>query len=608
MREKQAHAPRFLDDDPRDPAAIARRIALFDQRLRRRSLLGGTFGLAGLMASGGRDLRFGSVATAAPRSQDVALPDDAAPPEQQVYVVPNRPNLDKTPDFYESVYERLSDGAPDLFSEPLVRFSRDFEIIPAGALEWSGNEEGTVWTFKLDPELMWSDGTPVTANDRVTTFRYGADPAHAWDFTWYFQGVLKGWDEAIAGEIPLEELGVRQGADEYELIIETQAPAPYLPAMLLYSSTLSAAALAEHGPLYNSRPETSVTSGPMRLAEWLVDQRVVYEKNPDYTGKLAVPVNKVVIKLADVGTWFIMYQNDEIDFMQDPAPADLMVAQTEFPDQVYSSVGDFRTFYLFFDVTQPPFDSLEVRQAFSHAVDRDAIKQQILGPAGVPAYSWLAPGFPAANGEALSDIQNFDPAKGKELLAAAGFADPASFPKQVLQVRSPNPLTGAVSQAVAGMLRSNLGIEVEVQDVDQDSFMDALTAKPTEVLFGWVDYGMDFLDPFNMLSVWLSGGRHSWANPEFDQLVKDAASFTGDPAERTTMFRDAERILVEDVPGVFIFHGTPVQFVKPWVKGAALEPDANGITSIHWPGYSAGSTVPAELYIGSDAPVGRGDS
>jgi ABC-type transport system substrate-binding protein len=604
VSEKQVTRPLFPVDDTGDTSAIARRIALFDQRLRRRSLLGGTLGFAGLMALGGRDLRPGPAGVAA---QDAALPDDAAPADQQVYVVPNSPQLDKTPDFYESVYERLSEGSSDIFSDPLVRLSRDFEIIPAAALEWSGNEDGTVWTFSLDPALMWSDGNPVTANDWVATFRYGADPAHAWDFTWYFQGVMKGWDEAIAGEIPLEELGVRQGANEHELIVETQVPAPYLPAMLLYSCPLSAAALEEHGPLYNSNPETSVTSGPMRLAEWLVDQRVVYEKNPDYKGSLVVPVNRVVIKLADHDTWFIMYQNNEIDFMQDPAPADLLVAQSEFPEQIYSSVGDFRTYYIFFDVTKAPFDSLEVRQAFSHAIDRDAIKQQILGPAGVPAYSWLAPGFPAANGEELSGIQNFDPAMAKELLASAGFADASSFPEQVLQVRNPNPLTGAVSQAVAGMLRENLGIAVEVQDVDSDTFMDALTAKPTEVLFGWVDYGMDFLDPYNMLSVWLSGGRHSWVNEEFDQLVRDAASFTGDPAERTKMFQDAERILVEDVPAVFVFHGTPVQFVKPWVKGAALEPDANGITSIHWPGYTAMSTVPAELYIGADAPPGRGD-
>ncbi|MDF3016855.1 MAG: putative oligopeptide transporter substrate binding protein, partial [Thermomicrobiales bacterium] len=556
VSKKQVTRPLVPHDDPRDSSVIVRRMALFDQRLRRRSLLGSSLGFAGLMALGGRDLRFGPDFVAA--AQDATLPDDAAPPEQQVYVLPDRPNLDKTPDFYESVYERTSDSSSDIFSEPLIRLNRNFEIVPAGALEWSSNEEGTVWTFKLDPVLMWNDGNSLTAADWIATFRYGADPAHAWDFTWYFQGVMKGWDEAIAGEIPLEELGVRQGADEHELIIETQIPAPYLPAMLIFSCPLSAAALEEHGPLYNSRPETSVSSGPMRLVEWLVDQRVVFEKNPDYTGKMVVPVNRVVIKFADAATWFVMYQNNEIDFMRYPAPADLLIAQAEFPEQIYSSVGDFRTFYLFFDVSKPPFDQIEVRQAFSHAIDRDAIEQQILGPAGTPAYSWLAPGFPAANGEALSGIQNFDPARAKELFSAAGFADPSTFPAQVLQVRDPKPIESQVAQAVAAMLRENLGIAVEVQDVDQDSFMDALTAKPTELPFGFVSYGMDFVDPYNMLSVWLSGGRHSWVNEEFDQLVKDAAAFIGDPAERTRMFQDAERILVEDVPAVFLYHDTPV--------------------------------------------------
>jgi peptide/nickel transport system substrate-binding protein/oligopeptide transport system substrate-binding protein len=577
-------------------------MSLLGKTVRRRSLLGGALGLAGSLAVSGR---MPGVVGAA---QDAALPDDAAPVDQQVFVMVANIQTDKTPDFYESVYERLSEAAFDILSEPLVRLDRDFEIGSAGALEWSSNDEGTVWTFKLDPELMWSDGNPVTANDWIATFRYGADPAHAWDFTWYFQGVIKGWNEAIAGEIPLEELGVRLGENENELVIETEVAAPYLPAMLLYSNTLSAAALEEHGPLYNSTPETSVTSGPFKLTEWLIDQKVTFEKNPDYTGNLVVPIEKAVVKLADPATYFIMYQNDEIDYMQYPAPADLIIAQSEFPEQIFSSVGDFRTYYMFFDVDTAPFDQLEVRQAFSHAIDRDALQAQILGPAGVPAYSWLAPGFPAANGEELSSIQNYDPAKAKELLAAAGFSDPGTFPAQVLQVRNPTPLVKSISQAAAAMLRDNLGISVEVQDVDQATFMESLTKKPTEIPFGFVSYGMDYLDPFNMLGVWLSGGRHSWSNEEFDKLVTDAASFTGDPAERTKMFQDAERILVEEVPGVFVYHETPVQLIKPWVKGEFIQPDANGITSLHWPGYTSMSTVPAELYIGADAPVGRGDS
>ena len=123
-----------------------------------------------------------------------------------------------------------------------------------------------------------------------------------------------------------------------------------------------------------------------------------------------------MIKLADPGTWFIMYQNDEIDFMQKPAPADLLVAQSDFPDQIYSSVGDFRTYYIFFDVTQPPFDKLEVRQAFSHAIDRDAIQQQILGPAGQAGVFVAGAGIPGGEQRRTLGNPEFRPGRGKAVV------------------------------------------------------------------------------------------------------------------------------------------------------------------------------------------------
>ena len=187
---------------------------------------------------------------------------------------------------------------------------------------------------------------------------------------------------------------MKTGADEYEFIMETVDPAPYLPSMLLYSCPLSKAALEEYGPLYNTKPETHVSSGPFKLEEWTPDQQIVYVKNEDYKGDLQVPVNKVFIKLAAPTSQFSLYQTDEIDFMGAIAPQDLQLALAD-PDmatQAYSGVGDFRTFYMFFDVTKAPFDDLRVRQAFSHAIDRDAIASSILGPQGTPAYSWLAPG------------------------------------------------------------------------------------------------------------------------------------------------------------------------------------------------------------------------
>jgi peptide/nickel transport system substrate-binding protein/oligopeptide transport system substrate-binding protein len=105
-----------------------------------------------------------------------------------------------------------------------------------------------------------------------------------------------------------------------------------------------------------------------------------------------------------------------------------------------------------------------------------------------------------------------------------------------------------------------------------------------------------------MLSVWLSGGRHSWSNEEFDTAVLAAGEFLGDPAERIEMFEAAEKILVEDVAAVFVYHGTEVQFIKPWLAGDFIEPDKNGVAALHFPVFTTMSTVPAELFIAEGAP------
>jgi ABC-type oligopeptide transport system substrate-binding subunit len=105
-----------------------------------------------------------------------------------------------------------------------------------------------------------------------------------------------------------------------------------------------------------------------------------------------------------------------------------------------------------------------------------------------------------------------------------------------------------------------------------------------------------------MLGVFQSGGRHSWSNPEFDAKLSEAAAFVGDPDERLAMFHEAERILVTDVPAVFIYHVKLIQLIKPWLRGEFKEPDINGIAAMHWPSYTTMSTVTQELYIGSDAP------
>src|SRR5205823_2164949 len=219
---------------------------------------------------------------AAAKPAPATPPADAAPPDQQVLVTAYDNTADFTTlDFYESVYKRAG-AKSDLFTEPLVRINKNFEIVPAAATEWSVDKQTNLtWTFKLDPNIMWSDDTPLTADDFVATFRYGADPKHAWDFSWFFNGVIKNWDDVVAGKMPLDQLGVR-AADAHTLQIETQQPAPYIPAMMLYSQGLQKKALETVGGLYNSDPATSVSDGPFILKEWRKGDRVEFVANPKY--------------------------------------------------------------------------------------------------------------------------------------------------------------------------------------------------------------------------------------------------------------------------------------------------------------------------------------
>ncbi|HNP71772.1 MAG TPA: peptide ABC transporter substrate-binding protein, partial [Kouleothrix sp.] len=535
----------------------------------------------------------------------VTLPADAAPADQQVYITHYDNSLNFTTlDFWQSVYER-GGAIADVLTEPLVRLDKNFQIVPAAATEWSVDSSGLVWTFKLDPNLIWSDDTPLTADDYVATFRYGADPKHAWDFTWFFNGVIKNWDDVVAGKIPTDQLGVK-AIDAHTLQIETQTPAPYIPAMMLYSQALQKKALEAHGGLYNSDVATSVSAGPYILKEWRKGDRVIYEANPKYKGKNKPFIQKVISIGSAPSTDFAAYQNGEIDFIGggnlSPADNDIIAADTALSKEVHPHYGDFRTHYLFFDTKKPPFDNLKVRQAFSHVIDRDSIIKEIIKPSqGIPAYSFLMPGFPAANSDGLKDIQSYDVAKAKQLLAEAGFPDGKGFPKLTLWLRNEPPVRQAMAQAIAASIKQNLGIDVEVSNKDQKIFTAAMNAKPTEIQFGMVSYGFDFLDPFNMLGVWLGGGRHNWNNAQFDDMVKKAASFTGDPAERTKMFQDAEKLLVSDVGGIFIYHQTVSDLYKPYLKGSELEPDKNGFAALHWPGFANMSTSIGSIYISKDA-------
>jgi len=529
----------------------------------------------------------------------VELPADAAPPEEQYIRV--QATDAETIDFVVAVYNR-PDPPWQTLSTPLIQLDKNFDLVPGAAESWEVSDDGLTWTFYLDPNLTWSDGVPVTAYDYEWSFQYMADPEHGYDFAWYwgFSCNPKNWDKIISGELPPTELGVK-AIDDLTLEVTTELPAPYTPATMIFSRPMAKHRVEEYGVYYNNDPETSVSSEPWILEEWTKGKRIVLGPNLNYTGKQKPYLERFFFIIGDPDHEFDAYLADELDWGRIFSPGDLdyIAADPELNAQYYPGFGDFRTHYLFFDTYNPPFDDLKVRQAFAHVLDRQALVDNVIKVLGYPAYGMLMPGYPdALPAEELEEYQKFDVELAKSLLAEAGYPDGEGFPKLTLWLRDEAELGQAIGNAIASMVKENLGIEVEVSNKEGKIFMENMNAH--QITFGMVSYGMDYFDASNLLGIWKSGGRHAWTSEEFDQLVTDAAALLDDPGKRHEMFADAQRILSEDVGGIFLWHATPPDMWKPYVQGEQLDPDKFGVAACHWPCFESIGLTRYSVYISEE--------
>jgi ABC-type transport system substrate-binding protein len=524
------------------------------------------------------------------------LPDDAAPYDQQVLVQPGdggRTYLDLS----YTVYNRHVNA--DLSSMPVVRFNHDFELLPGAAKSWKVDDKGTTWSFQLRDDIKWTDGKNLNADDFVTTFQYYADPKVAHDFNWYFaEAKIVNFDTATKGEKPITDVGVRKGANEFELLMESTSPVPYLPLMMTYYTPLHATVVKDGDGWnkgYNIDPKTAVSSGPYILKEY-TPERVMVEANPDYPEDLKPYIQKVIGVVLPTEQRLQAYQANQIDHMQLIQTADIqaVLADAKLKTEVNPDVGDFRCDYMFFDVTVAPFDNKKFRQALSHLVNRDSIIANITTPlASRAAYSFQAPGFPGHNPD-LKSIQDFDVAKAKALYAESG----VKIDKLLLEVRGNDGETRkTIGEFIGATVKENLGIDVEVAFVEQKVYMDKLNAKPTQIGWGMISYGMDYLDQSNMLSVFRTGGRHNWNNKAFQDLLNEAGPLT-DKKKRDDLYAQAEKVLVEDCAAVFIAFRTVPKMLKPYLVGSSLKPGKlNTVPGMSWPDFSVLDNHIQEMYI-----------
>jgi ABC-type oligopeptide transport system substrate-binding subunit len=525
------------------------------------------------------------------------LPEDAAPYEMQVWTeLCDATRTEISISSVVSVYQRICGlHGFDKFSDSLVQLDQNMQLFPGAATHWEPTEDGLGWLFYLRGDQMWNDGTSVTAMDWVRSFQFMADPVNAYDFVWMWLGVIEGWDESVAGEISPDEIGV-EAVDDNTLLVRTQNPFPPLPATMAYWPPMQAASLGEPGnwtPEYILDPETHVSAGAYMVTEFVAGDHLTLQANPDYIGPNTPWLHEIRGIYGDqLNSSFLAFQNYEIDRVDYThlKPADYVVINEneDLRENFLPHAGDFRADYLLFDTFNPPFNDRNVRLAFAKAVDRVGIADNVINVGGAqaayPAYTFLAPGFPAWDEPGdFSDVQAYDCEVAQQLLADAGYPDGEGFPAQELKLRGENEGIASWYLAVAASISQCLNVEITVNNMEFNAYMDSLLARPTTMSLGGVSYGMDYLDPANMLGVWKSTGRQSWRVAEYDNLVTEADQIVGDQARRLEMYHEAERILVEDVGGAFLFFRNLGGLFQPYVAGGeCFTPDNQGISSYHW--------------------------
>ncbi len=178
-------------------------------------------------------------------------------------------------------------------------------------------------------------------------------------------------------------LGVK-AVDDYTLQFKTKVPWPAFPAMMQFSFVLSKKQMEKYGPLYNSKVETSLSAGPFKLTKLEPGKTIELVANEKYKGFRQPRLQKIIVKYMDMATGFAAFQNGEIDHLNYEwiTPADMEIIQKDpvLKKNYFPHFGDFRTDYLVMDTYNPPFNNINVRKAFAHAVDRESIVKNVLTP------------------------------------------------------------------------------------------------------------------------------------------------------------------------------------------------------------------------------------
>lgn len=456
----------------------------------------------------------------------------------------------------------------DLF-EGLVIGDLNGHPVPGVAESWD-NKDFKVWTFHIRKDAKWSDGSPVTAQDFVYSWQRLADPKTASPYASYLQyGHVANVDEIIAGKKPATDLGVK-AIDDKTFEVTLSEPVPYFYKLLVHPSVspVPKAAIEKYGEKW-TQPANIVTNGAYKLKDWVVNERIVLERNTNYWDNAKTVINQVTyLPISSEVTDVNRYRSGEIDMTYNNMPIELFQKlKKEIPKEVH--VDPYLcTYYYEINNQKAPFTDVRVRTALKLALDRDIIVNKVKNQGDLPAYSYTPPytdGMKLVEPEWFKWSQEKRNEEAKKLLAEAGYT--ADKPLTFNLLYNTSDLHKKLAIAVASIWKKNLGANVKLENQEWKTFLDSRHQGTFDVArAGWC---ADYNEPTSFLNTMLSDSSNNTAHyksPAFDKIIGDTLQVT-DEAKRPELYAQSEQQLDKDSAIVPVYYYVNARLVKPWVGG-----------------------------------------
>jgi len=453
--------------------------------------------------------------------------------------------------------------------EGLVETDNNGQIVPGVAASWR-QEQGRVWTFTLRDDARWSNGEPVTAQDFVYSWQRLADPKTASPYASYLQAAHMGNIDAIlAGKAPPTELAVK-ALDAHHLQVTLSEAVPYFIDMLAHTAMkpVNRAAVEKWGEQW-TQPQHYVGNGAYTLADWVVNEKIVLKRNPQYWDNAHTVIEEgVLLPLTSENSDINRYRSGGSDMTNSVVPPDLFKKlQQDLGEQVKVSPL-LCTFYYEINNKKPPFDDARVRTALKLTLDRDIIASKIMGQGQIPAYGLTPPFTHGISPEAPAwskQTQAERNASAKQLLSEAGFN--AQHPLRFTLLYNTSEQNKRQAIAAASMWQKNLGAGVTLQNQEWKTLLETRHQAQYDVVRAtWCS---DYNEPSTFLNMLLSGASINTAfyrSDAFDRIMAQTLT-AADNTQRSALYQQAEAQLDKDSAIVPVYYRVSVRLVKPWVGG-----------------------------------------